>query len=254
MRDVDDYRLSCLQEHYLYHVQNGEKPLESWFQGCYFVRGHLIQSVQTSRGRQELGTGTFLDSWLTSSGTSRHTSTSACEKCGSKRDKHGVIISCLECFLSDCPLYRFTYGESTAIFLAKARGETCTLALSDPPETVLHRAYYLLNNGFGCYHIFRNNCEDFAMYCKTGLLIVNENRLGTSGQAVSFLGAPLAAICSSPINVLMSEPLGMAVAMTGMYCLSRYYADLGNRKDVAKVPVEALAARIRPFLSELLQA
>ncbi|KAH7279825.1 hypothetical protein KP509_37G038900 [Ceratopteris richardii] len=204
----------------------------------------LKAGYEIGRGRQELGTGTFLDSWLTSSGTSRHTSTSACEKCGSKRDKHGVIISCLECFLSDCPLYRFTYGESTAIFLAKARGGTCTLALSDPPETVLHRAYYLLNNGFGCYHIFRNNCEDFAMYCKTGLLIVNENRLGTSGQAVSFLGAPLAAICSSPINVLMSEPLGMAVAMT----------DLGNRKDVAKVPVEALAARIRPFLSELLQA
>ncbi|KAH7279824.1 hypothetical protein KP509_37G038800 [Ceratopteris richardii] len=209
-------------------------------------RSHGDGNLRSLRDHQamELGTGTFLDSWLTSSGTSRHTSTSACEKCGSKRDKHGVIISCLECFLSDCPLYRFTYGESTAIFLAKARGGTCTLALSDPPETVLHRAYYLLNNGFGCYHIFRNNCEDFAMYCKTGLLIVNENRLGTSGQAVSFLGAPLAAICSSPINVLMSEPLGMAVAMT----------DLGNRKDVAKVPVEALAARIRPFLSELLQA
>ncbi|MCO5552558.1 hypothetical protein L7F22_006071 [Adiantum nelumboides] len=208
----------------------------------HFTRGH----------GQELGTGTFLDSWLTSSRPSSQNS-SLCQKCGSERGSHGVVLSCLDCFLSGCPLYLFVYGENTAAFLAKARGGTCTLALSDPPEIVLHRAVYLLNNGFGCYHIFRNNCEDFAMYCKTGLLIVNEKTLGTSGQTVSFLGAPLAALCSSPINLIMAEPLGMALVTTSMYCMSRYFADLGNRKDVVKVPVEALAARISPDSSKVLQ-
>lgn len=211
--------------------------------GIYVGDGKVIHFT---RGQgQELGTGTFIDLFLTSSRSTPHAST-PCEKCGSNKDSNGVLLSCLDCFLSGCPLYRFEYEENTAVFLAKARGGTCTLALSDPPEVVLHRANYLFNNGFGCYHIFRNNCEDFAMYCKTGLLIMNDNTIGTSGQAVSFLGAPLAALCSSPLNFIMAEPLGMVMATAGMYCLSRYFADLGNRKDVAKVPVEALVARIGP--------
>lgn len=132
------------------------------------------------------------------------------------------------------------------VFLAKARGGTCTLALEDPPEAVLHRAEYLLENGFGCYQIFRNNCEDFAMYCKTGLLIMDGNTIGRSGQAVSFLGAPLAAVFSSPLRFLMSA-WGILFVTAGMYSLSRYVADLGIRRDAAKVPVEDLVARLKKF-------
>lgn len=209
--------------------------------GIYVGDGKVIHFT---RGQgQELGTGTFLDSILTSFGSSPSHAYTPCNQCNLNTDSNGVLISCLDCFLCGCPLYRFEYEENMAVFLAKARGGTCTLAPSDPPETVLHRASYLLENGFGGYHIFRKNCEDFAMYCKTGLLIVDGNSIGTSGQACSILGVPLAAVASSPLRFFMAEPWGLVALSAGMYCMSRYVSDLGNRRDVTKVAVESLAAR-----------
>eukprot|EP00250_Pteridium_aquilinum_P034912 c8306_g2_i1 orf=62-421(+) len=87
--------------------------------GIYVGDGKVIHFT---RGQgQELGTGTFLDAWLTSSRSTPHTS-GPCEKCGVNKGSNGVLLSCLDCFLSGFSLYRFTYGESTAVFLAKARG------------------------------------------------------------------------------------------------------------------------------------
>lgn len=156
----------------------------------------------------------------------------------------GVVLSCLDCFLRKGSLYLFEYGVSPSVFLAKLRGGTCTTAPSDPPETVIHRAMYLLQNGFGNYNVFQNNCEDFAMYCKTGLLIVDNEGVGRSGQASSIIGAPLAAILSSPLKLLMPSPVGVATVTAGMYCMSRYATDIGVRTDVIKVPVEDLAANL----------
>ncbi len=167
-----------------------------------------------------------------------------CEKCGMQANSSGVLLSCLDCFLLGGPLYRFEYGTDPVTFLLKARGGTCTFALSDDKELVLHRAKYLLDNGFGCYHIFHNNCEDFAIYCKTGLLVVDRNMIGRSGQAASFLGAPLAAVVSSPLRFVMTSPWGFAAVTVGVYCFSRYAADIGVRRDVAKVVVEDLAVHI----------
>lgn len=198
--------------------------------------------VHFTRGRdQELGTGTPLDLVLSSS---RPAAAGPCAVCGLDVDSHGVVLSCLTCFLAGFPLYRFEYGISTPVFLAKARGGTCTLAKADAPEMVLHRAKYLLCNGFGCYHIFRNNCEDFAIYCKTGLLVMEGNRIGRSGQAASILGAPVAAVVSSPLTMLVSSPWGLAAVGAGVYCLSRWAADIGVRADVAKVAVEDLAVNL----------
>ncbi|KAI3986782.1 hypothetical protein MKX01_039756, partial [Papaver californicum] len=59
------------------------------------------------------------------------------------------------------------------------RGGTCSMANSDPMEMVIYRAMYLLIKGFSNYDIFLNNCEDFALYCKTGLL--------TNGVSVRFV-------------------------------------------------------------------
>ncbi|KAL2893321.1 Lecithin retinol acyltransferase, partial [Bienertia sinuspersici] len=129
-------------------------------------------------------------------------------------------------------------------FLAKVRGGTCTTAQSDPPETVIHRAMYLLQNGFGNYNVFQNNCEDFALYCKTGLLITDNQGVGRSGQASSVVGAPLAALLSSPLKLLMPSPVGVATMTAGMYCMSRYATDIGVRSDVIKVAVEDLAVNL----------
>ncbi|EOA38575.1 hypothetical protein CARUB_v10010395mg [Capsella rubella] len=103
--------------------------------------------------------------------------------CGFRQPDSGGVISCLDCFLKNGSLYCFEYGVSPPVFLTKVRGGTCTTAQSDPIDLVIHRAMYLLQNGFGNYDIFKNNCEDFALYCKTGLLIMDKLGVGRSGQA-----------------------------------------------------------------------
>ncbi|CAN8295941.1 unnamed protein product [Cochlearia groenlandica] len=162
--------------------------------------------------------------------------------CGFRQPNSGVILSCLDCFLKNGSLYCFDYGVSPSVFLTKVRGGTCTTALSDPTDSVIHRAMYLLQNGFGNYDIFKNNCEDFALYCKTGLLIMDKlGGVGRSGQASSIVGAPLAAILSSPFTLLIPNPVGVATVTAGMYCMSRYATDIGVRTDVVKASVEDLA-------------
>lgn len=162
--------------------------------------------------------------------------------CGFTQPDSGVVLSCLDCFLRNGALYCFEYGVSSSVFLTRVRGGTCTTAASDPPDAVIHRAMYLLQNGFGNYDIFQNNCEDFALYCKTGLLIGDKQGVGSSGQASSVVGAPLAALLSSPLKLLMPSPVGVATVTAGMYCMSRYATDIGVRSDVIKVAVEDLAA------------
>lgn len=198
--------------------------------------------IHFTRRGQEVGTGTLLDVILVSSGPNR--SLVPCPTCTLPEEGHGVVSSCLNCFLAGGILYRFEYAVSPPLFLAKARGGTCTLAVSDPVDVVLHRANYLLNNGFGCYNVFKNNCEDFAIYCKTGLLVLNQSTMGQSGQAVSIIGGPLAAVLSTPLRLVTTNIYGMAATAVGVYCASRYAADIGMRKDVVKIPVEDLTRRL----------
>ncbi|KAK3194577.1 hypothetical protein Dsin_025887 [Dipteronia sinensis] len=164
--------------------------------------------------------------------------------CGFRQPNSGVVLSCLDCFLRNGSVYCFEYEVTPSVFLTKIRGGTCTTAASDPPETVIERAMYLLQNGFGNYDVFQNNCEDFALYCKSGLLIVDTQGVGRSGQASSVIGAPLAAILSSPMKLLMPSPVGLATVTAGMYCMSRYATDIGVRSDVVKVAVEDLAVNL----------
>ncbi|XP_016538277.2 protein LEAD-SENSITIVE 1 isoform X1 [Capsicum annuum] len=164
--------------------------------------------------------------------------------CGFRLPNSGVVLSCLNCFLRNGSLYNFEYGVSSSVFLSKVRGGTCTTAVSDPPEMVIHRAMHLLQNGFGNYDVFQNNCEDFALYCKTGLLTLDRLGVGRSGQASSVVGAPLAALLSSPLKLLIPSPVGVATVTAGMYCMSRYATDIGVRSDVIKVAVEDLAVNL----------
>ncbi|KAI7744936.1 hypothetical protein M8C21_016835 [Ambrosia artemisiifolia] len=198
--------------------------------------------VHFTRRGQEVGTGTVLDVLLVSSGPRR--SLVPCTTCTHTNDTNGVVSSCLNCFLSGGILYRFEYAVTPGVFLAKARGGTCTLALSDPNEIVVHRAKYLLDNGFGCYNVFKNNCEDFAIYCKTGLLVVDQRTMGQSGQAVSIIGGPLAAVLSTPLRLVTTNVYGMVATAVSVYCASRYAADIGMRRDVMKVDAEDLTRRI----------
>lgn len=169
--------------------------------------------------------------------------------CGFQLPDSGVILTCLDCFLRDGSLHSFDYGVTPAAFLARLRGGTCTTAAApDPPDAVVRRAMYLLQNGFGRYDVFENNCEDFALYCKTGLILPppagDDPGIGRSGQAAAAVGVPLAALLSTPFKLLSAGPLGMAAVTAGMYCAGRYITDIGVRKDVVKVEVDDLSAHL----------
>ncbi|KAI4307729.1 hypothetical protein L6164_030885 [Bauhinia variegata] len=208
--------------------------------GIYIGDGMVIHF--TRGAGQEIGTGTVLDRLLVSSSPSRDPD-NPCPKCGDQsRLDGGVISSCLDCFLFGGELYIFEYGVSPAFFIAKARGGTCTLAKSDPPEDVLHRALFLLEKGFGGYNVFNNNCEDFAIYCKTGLLVFTSISVGRSGQAASYVAA-VSAVVSSPLRFMTTSFSGLALVGCGMYCVSRLVSDIGVRRDVLKVPAEKLVGQ-----------
>ncbi|XP_024031038.1 uncharacterized protein LOC21394024 [Morus notabilis] len=207
--------------------------------------------IHFTRRGQEVGTGTVLDLLLVSSGPTR--SVGPCPNCTPNEEGSGVVSSCLNCFLAGGILYRFEYAVIPALFLAKARGGTCTLAVSDPDDIVVHRVKYLLTNGFGCYNVFKNNCEDFAIYCKTGLLVLDERAMGQSGQAASIIGGPLAAILSTPLRFVTTNVYGMAATAVGVYCASRYAADIGMRSDAQKISVEDLTRRLATGLLQVVE-
>ncbi|KAK9289868.1 hypothetical protein L1049_008029 [Liquidambar formosana] len=238
--------------------RNSLKPgdhIYSW-RNAYIYAHHGIyigddKIIHFTRRGQEVGTGTVLDIILVSSGPAR--SQVPCPTCSPPEEGHGVVSSCLNCFLAGGILYRFEYAVSPALFIAKARGGTCTLAVSDPNDIVVHRANYLLNNGFGCYNVFKNNCEDFAIYCKTGLLVVDQGTIGQSGQAISIIGGPLAAVLSTPLRLVTTNIYGMAATAVGVYCASRYAADIGMRRDVVKVSVEDLTTRLAAGLLQVVE-
>ncbi|KAK3227013.1 hypothetical protein Dsin_006875 [Dipteronia sinensis] len=207
--------------------------------------------IHFTRRGQEVETGTVLDLLLVSSGPAR--SLTPCTNCTPSEEGQGVVLSCLNCFLAGGILYRFEYSVSPALFIAKARGGTCTLAVSDPNDVVVHRAKHLLENGFGCYNVFKNNCEDFTIYCKTGLLVLDQGTMGQSGQTVSIIGGPLAAVLSTPLRLVTTNVYGMAATAVTVYCASRYAADIGMRRDVVKVSVEDLTRRLATGLLQVVE-
>nr|XP_048336958.1 protein LEAD-SENSITIVE 1-like [Ziziphus jujuba var. spinosa] len=143
---------------------------------------------------------------------------------GNEPTKCRVEYCSLDSFLNGGELYLYKYGISLAFFIAKTQGGTCTLGSTDPPNSVLYRARKELN-GFGAYNLFNNNCEDFAIYCKTGLrsrkTIIN---LGRSGQIASFFGV-FCAIIIFIFTFQPSKPIGVAATVYFIYSISRFVAD-----------------------------
>ena len=216
--------------------------------------GKVIHFTRGSSSEPNIATGNklFDQILLATSQTSSHHHSPAepdhsCRACGHRRAPSGAVVStCLDCFLRGGSLYLFEYGGGAGFFVAKARGGTCSLAASDPAEDVLHRASQLLlrKGGFGAYDLFENNCEDFAVYCKTGLL-VEFTGIGTGQAATTLLLAASAAV-SSPLQLMTAASFtGLAAVGFGfLYCVTRLVSDVGVRCDVARVPVEMLVPRL----------
>ncbi|GBG73555.1 hypothetical protein CBR_g16898 [Chara braunii] len=174
----------------------------------------------------------------------------ACREAFSSGIKEGnsVIKTCLSCFLKGGNLYRCQYGVNPAFFLANVRGGTCTMAATDSPEEVVQRARYLLEHGFGDYNLMNRNCEDFAIYCKTGLQA--SSGVGISGQA-SYAATTAKALDQGTSSILTSG-FSIPVALTlgvckgfALYLMDRYASDPGARKDVNRVDPEELVSQLR---------
>eukprot|EP00897_Mesotaenium_endlicherianum_P009130 jgi/Mesen1/8245/ME000443S07388 len=207
--------------------------------GVYVGDGRIIHFT---RGMdRELGTNTSWDYVFSSSNAGPAMAAIPCEVCGTHSNSHGVVESCLDCFVGTGALYRFNYGTDWLTFLAKVRGGTCTTAACEAPEAAVHRARYLLQHGFGKYHLMENNCEDFALYCKTELLVLDKQQLGSSSQIAALVGAPLSAAISVPLRF---NVYGL-VFSAGLYCAGRLAHDVGIRKGTMKISVEDLVSNLQ---------
>ncbi|KAJ0594295.1 putative LRAT domain, papain-like cysteine peptidase superfamily [Helianthus annuus] len=131
-------------------------------------------------------------------------------------------------------LYRFKYEASREFLVAKLRGGTCTTARSDRPEEVIHRATYLYENGYLEYDLMNNNCEDFALYCKTGLWSNDIGYQGRSSQANM--------VHPTKKEDRTENRMQRFATAIPRSCSKRENKDLGVREDVVKVPVEELSS------------
>lgn len=170
----------------------------------------------------------------------------------------GVIISDLASFMGTGKLYRYEYGVSKLARIGYRSG-TCTTRISDPAEDVIRRANYLVENEvFGKYNLFTNNCEDYAIYCKTEYVVGNPYEdYGRSGQASTAVGVPVYLIRSLSLAGFL-HPLGILAVAALSHAVKKYNADIGVREDGVRVPVENLAGfrryyHLREENNEILQ-
>ncbi|WOL04260.1 hypothetical protein Cni_G12981 [Canna indica] len=127
-------------------------------------------------------------------GSSSSTSISRqyCGACASSLGNNQVISTCLDCFRGgNYKLRRFEYGICRREFLLR-RGGTCSMLHADSDHLVVHRATYLLRNGYPTYNLFTNNCENFARYCKTGFVPKMQTPIGqVNAIRVAFIPPPI---------------------------------------------------------------
>ncbi|XP_060672119.1 protein LEAD-SENSITIVE 1-like isoform X2 [Ziziphus jujuba] len=179
---------------------------------------------------------------IISSSSQSHPSKSTCAMNTDQSRLDRVVTTNLDNFLLGGKLYRFEYGVNLALFIAKTRGGTCTRAPSDPLEVVKHRLSYHLKNGFGDYHLFKNNCEDFAIYCKTGFKVADYNfSIGRSGQAASLVVAIFAFICSKMRSPAVRITVPHFVVGYGIYSACRLALDIRVGHNGGEAADERLA-------------
>ncbi|KAI7753424.1 hypothetical protein M8C21_022811 [Ambrosia artemisiifolia] len=208
------------------HVYTWRKNIYS-HHGIYIGEGKIIHFVNP---RNDGILRFSASSGISSSGTYCPTSNCGLEKVAGS----GVRMSCIDCFIKKGKLYRFKYEASPQFLIAKLRGGTCTTARSDPPEEVIHRATYLHENGYPKYDLMSNNCEDFALYCKTGLWSNDIGYQGRSSQANM--------VHPTKKEDRIENHIQRFATAIPRACSKRENKDLGIREDVVKVPVDELSS------------
>ncbi|XP_060672671.1 uncharacterized protein LOC132803502 [Ziziphus jujuba] len=161
-----------------------------------------------------------------------------CPKCRDRDQSsvHGVVCCCIDCFRSGADhLYLFEYDVNPALILTKLGGGT-TLALADQPDVVLDRALsFLTSNDSSSHYRFINNGKDFAMYCKTGLVVIDNINFSRSWQTAVFFLAVTVTFFLSLQQLTAATFTGVAATCFGLYCIYRFGSDIGARPNVIKV-------------------
>ncbi|OMO96225.1 hypothetical protein COLO4_15398 [Corchorus olitorius] len=125
-----------------------------------------------------------------------------CQKCGFQTTTAGIYKTCMDCFLEGHSLYRCDYSVPSNLKMAwKIRRGLCSTSDSKPSDEVVQTAHRLLQEkdfGTGEYHFLMNNCEDFAVYCKTGV--------ARSNQTAGLMGNPLYTTVKRKVNKLRKKP------------------------------------------------
>ncbi|KAK8545353.1 hypothetical protein V6N13_066639 [Hibiscus sabdariffa] len=132
-----------------------------------------------------------------------------CQKCGNKRVINGEIAKvCVDCFLDGEKLEIFDYGVPPSEFSARRSG-TCSLRHSKPPSEVIRTAVdFLRGESSAAYDWFYNNCEDFAVYCKTG-----SKGSAQVGEVIGAAGLVACATLLGPVT---------ALGFAGAFVLSKF--------------------------------
>ncbi|KAB2598875.1 lecithin retinol acyltransferase-like [Pyrus ussuriensis x Pyrus communis] len=111
----------------------------------------------------------------------------------------GVVKTCVDCFLKGHGLFRFEYNVTESCYPG---GETVRRAseIFDKDPTY--------GTGFGEYDLLKNNCENFASYCKRGTN-VSEQVVRVSSVGNSFADSSNSSSTSSA-----ASPTGIDDAAT----------------------------------------
>ncbi|XP_021831978.1 lecithin retinol acyltransferase-like [Prunus avium] len=132
-----------------------------------------------------------------------------CGNCGhDPNTKRGVLRTCIDCFLKDHNLLRFEYEVSPLHFIFKQKG-TCSTKRCYSNDEIVCRATEIFNKdkvhgkGFGDYDLFKNNCENFASYCKRGTP-VSEQARKAMGIADASLGTNTPSTSTSKTAMFLS--------------------------------------------------
>ncbi|OMO96276.1 hypothetical protein COLO4_15382 [Corchorus olitorius] len=87
-------------------------------------------------------------------------SSPACQQCGYDRNCSGRIIkTCLDCFLDGHNIDFHNYGGLSLEFIRER---------SKRADEVIKKATYFIEANVETYKSVAKNCQDFAVYCKTG--------------------------------------------------------------------------------------
>ncbi|PRQ60661.1 putative LRAT-like domain-containing protein [Rosa chinensis] len=149
-----------------------------------------------------------------------------CRKCGVDKDHlRGVVKSCVDCFLNGRHLHRFRYSVGPIRFVTNVVG-TCTTGNADPPDVTISRANGLFDRqDFGDYDLALNNCETFAVFCKTGVRSSDQAR-----SALSLIDAALERLYNDVLVHHGQEKLNEL-----MQVITRFLGDEPSQQGVGKL-------------------